>query len=301
MVANRNDDGAALTNINDDGNDGNGTEIGANEAILTRNEADGAPEGQNNDEANANDNQGPPVARAGDGSEFKVWNGLWAGPVGRVAKYMTKEAGTLQDQKEKTTQLHNYIVKQDAHMGVLGADTSPVAYLLHVLGTGKVRVLYGLSPVAESTFLPKAKAFRAFMRDMHNDTDTAPDMMQLPEDILKTEGVTVPTLAHINEQLRDDSMHTNWPYFKSGSGAGALAADEKDIKQLMKIAPVPLFMVIDGLDGDLDAVDVYERLQFLNDMETVTPKYMSHALDFCASAMTSYTSTAKKITVSARD
>ena len=102
MVANRNDDDPALTNIND-GNDGNVDQIGANVAVLTMNEGDGAPDGQNNDEANANDNQGPPVARAGDGSEFKVWNGLWSGPVGKVAKYMiNKEAGTLQDQKDKT-------------------------------------------------------------------------------------------------------------------------------------------------------------------------------------------------------
>ena len=52
MVANRNDDEPTLTNIND-GNDGNVDQIGANVAVLTMNEGDGAPDEQNNDEANA--------------------------------------------------------------------------------------------------------------------------------------------------------------------------------------------------------------------------------------------------------
>ena len=68
---------------------------------------------------------------------------------------------------------------------------------------------------------------------------------------------------------------------------------------MMKIAPVPLFTVIDGLEGDLEAVGVYERLNFLAKMENMTPAYMAHAMRFCASAMTAYTSSAKKITVSA--
>ena len=66
----------------------------------------------------------------------------------------------------------------------------------------------------------------------------------------------------------------------------------------MKVAPVPLFTVIDGLEGALEAVDVYEHLNFLADMENMTPAYMAHAMRFCASAMTAYTLSAKKITIS---
>ena len=100
MVANRTDDGTPLDNTNGGDNDENG----ANRALLTQDEVERAPEDRNIDEDNANDEdssdeEAPPEARAGDGSEFKVWNGLWPGPEGRVAKYMIKEAGPMQDKK----------------------------------------------------------------------------------------------------------------------------------------------------------------------------------------------------------
>ena len=97
MVANRTDDGTPLDNPIG----GDDDEAGANRALLTQDEDECAPDDSNIDDANANDNQEPPQARAGDGAEFKVWNGLWPGPEGRVAKYTTKEAGSMQDQKEK--------------------------------------------------------------------------------------------------------------------------------------------------------------------------------------------------------
>ena len=166
MVVNRSDDGTLAEDLNR----GNGEEGGANLAVLTMEEADGAPQGGNIDGANANDNQAPPAARAADGAEYKVWNGQWASPVGKVAKYLIKEAGSFQDQKEKAQQLYNYLTLPGAHISIIGADTSPVAYLLHVAGTGKLRVLYGLSPPAENSLASiNPKAFRALMRDMHKD------------------------------------------------------------------------------------------------------------------------------------
>ena len=75
-----------------------------------------------------------------------------------------------------------------AHLTVLVADTLPVAYLLHLAGTSKLHLLYGLSPVVESSFMPnKLNAFRVLMRDLDKDTDTVPGIMHLPEDILKME------------------------------------------------------------------------------------------------------------------
>ena len=125
MVANRTDDGTPLDNTNGGDNDGNG----ANRAVLTQEVGQRAPDELNNDEDNANDGENSSTASdegaggGGDGSEFKVWNGLWPGPEGRVAKYMIKDAGDMQDQKDKTAQLFDFIVKPNAHLTVLGADT----------------------------------------------------------------------------------------------------------------------------------------------------------------------------------
>ena len=93
-------------------------------------------------------------------------------------------------------------------------------------------------------------------------------------------------------------MAEEWPYFKPGSEQGALTAAERDILYLMKIAPVPLFMVIDGSEGIFDAVDIYyERLHFISELDVTTPQYMTHAKEFYVNAMTSYTASARKITI----
>ena len=134
MVTNRTDDGTPLDNPIR----GDDDETGANRAILMQDEEERVPDDSNIDDDNANDNQDPPQARAGDGAEFKVLNGLWPGPEGRVAKFITTEAGSMQDQKDKTAQLHMYIVNPAAHLSVLGANTLSVAYLLHVAGTSKL-------------------------------------------------------------------------------------------------------------------------------------------------------------------
>ena len=96
MVANRTDDGTPLDNTNGGDNDENG----ANRALLTQEEVGCAPEDRNIDKDNANDEDSSSSDEevpqgAEDGSEFKVWNGLWPGPEGRVAKYMIKEAGQM--------------------------------------------------------------------------------------------------------------------------------------------------------------------------------------------------------------
>ena len=78
MVVNRNND----ETLAEDLNRGNGEEVGANPAVLMIDEADGAPEGVNIEGANTNNNQAPPAVRVTDRSEYKVWIGVWASPVG---------------------------------------------------------------------------------------------------------------------------------------------------------------------------------------------------------------------------
>ena len=82
MVENRIDDGTPLNNPTG----GDDDDAGANRALLTQDEDERAPDDSNIvDDANANDNQEPPQARAGDGAEFKVWNGLWPGPGNNIS------------------------------------------------------------------------------------------------------------------------------------------------------------------------------------------------------------------------
>ena len=56
--------------------------------------------------------------------------------------------------------------------------------------------------------------------------------------------------------------------------------DDKEVKQLMKIAAVPLFAVIDGLEGDLEAQEVHDRLEYLN--ESDPRAFLTLGMEFAA-------------------
>ncbi len=77
-----------------------------------------------------------------DGTDLNAWTGLWPGPTGKIAKDMSKNGGTLEEQKEKAEQLFTFLATPNSPLQVIAADDSPVAYLLHdVTGSTKVRAL----------------------------------------------------------------------------------------------------------------------------------------------------------------
>ena len=60
---------------------------------------------------------------------------------------------------------------------------------------------------------------------------------------------------------------------------------------------MPLFAVIDGLEGDLEAQEVHDRLEYLN--ESDPRAFLTSGMEFCCAALTHYSVSAKKITVGA--
>lgn len=292
-VTNENPEGTEPTGV------GTGTGTGLN--VLTP-DADangqGAPRGDGNLNGATATVQATQRALNANGEEFQIWNGVWPGPKGKIANYMTQHAGGNADQKDKAEIIHDFLVNPNSHLSVIDADTSPVAYLLHTAGTGRVRILYGISPVIESILIPgKPKKFRALMREPQNNSARYPGIMVLPEDLLKQESVEVPTCASIQDTLKKNNDIAQWPTFKTGQAQGALKTTEKEAVKLIKIAAVPLFTVIDGLEGDLDALEVYERLSFLQEQDD--RPFLKNAMAFCGSCITQYGATAKRITVSA--
>ena len=232
-----------------------------------------------------------------DGTDFKWWSGVWPGASGKLAKNMTKNAGTLAEQKDKAEMIHDFIVNPTSPLSALDSDSSTVAYILHVAGTNQVRILYGLAPIIENALLPgKPKGYRALMREPENEMAKFPAIMNLPEDLLQIQGVETPTKDHL-EGKKETQAWKEWPFFKTGASADAMKADDKEVKQLMKIAAVPLFAVIDGFEGDLDAEEVHDRLEALNDDDPRA--FLKTGMEFCRAALTQYGVSAKKITVAA--
>ena len=177
-------------------------------------------------------------------------------------------------------------------------DNKPVAFLIHVTGDTKVRVLYGLSPIIPDIFDPTSVSFfRALMREPSGPTIRYPGIMTLPADTCKVlDKITVPTDAKMKSTIDNDEWDQKWPIFKS-SGQGKLKDSEKEEVSIMKIAPVPWYTVVDGLEEDLEAADMFERLSSIYAHDKRDS--IRHAMDFTKACAMQFGANAKKPTIPA--
>ena len=145
--------------------------------------------------------------------------------------------------------------------------------------------------------LKKPKLFRALMRDLASETARYPGMICLPANILEVQGVEVPKEDYFLQQLGDDMVDKTTPWIKTGTSNGAMLAGEKSVANMMKLVPVPLYTVVNGLGRDLPAGKVFERIKFINDLDS--REFLTHAMDFCKGCVTQYGANTKKPTVTA--
>ena len=109
---------------------------------------------------------------------FKWWSASWAGPAGKISKYLNDKAESMEVQKDHADKVCS--VMMDPATMLPDHDNKPVAFLIHVTGDTKVRVLYGLSPIIPDIFDPTtASFFGALMREPSRTTIRYPGIMTL--------------------------------------------------------------------------------------------------------------------------
>ena len=78
----------------------------------------------------------------------------------------------------------------------------------------------------------------------------------------------------------------NWPVWKVSNLTAAKGGVEKEI---ITVAPVPFFTVMDGLDEDLHAIDLLER--FVSMQDAHTEPYLINAIALVEAALVRYNAT----------
>lgn len=112
------------------------------------------------------------------------------------------------------------------------------------------------------------------------DDSATPEMLSFPSSVKDSLKHKVPTDTLINATR--DEWPTNWPVFKFNDLKDANCEDV----QIIKIASVPFFVTLDGLDEDLDAGMVLERIQSLDEFKG--EEYLQHAANFLKACMVQY-------------
>ena len=152
-----------------------------------------------------------------------------------------------------------------------------------------VRVVYGIRSTTDTPLNPDAtRKLRFLTQDLPDDTAKAPGVLELPTSVRDKVKMAVPSDASFDAL---EVWPTTWNAFSASALTNAVNVE------IMKIVPVPFFAVRDGLEGDLHAQNVYERLTSMDGWET--QPYLRHAVYFLKACTTKYRANQKPPNVSA--
>ncbi len=248
------------------------------------NEHDNTPEGAGDEEVNVEE-EFANSEQDGDTANYTWWNGQWPAARGKVAKDLAKNAGTELEQKASTKEIYSFLKHENSQLSLLDARTDNIAYLVNIPGTKLLRVGYGLAPKVTNLLNPNAATtLRLMMGDV--DDLLTPNMISFPSNVRDCHKYRVPTDTLI-DSMRDKWPDT-WPVFKFHE----VKDDNGNDAMLMKIAPVPFFVVLDGLDEDLEAGLLLERIQSMDEFED--EEYLQHAANFLKACLVQYQANQKK-------
>ena len=213
-----------------------------------------------------------------EANEFKWgWNGEWPAAVGKMAKYFA-EHGTVTADKQTAEDVFAFLQRDNANLSDLNEFNEASFFLINVPNSTMVRVVYGIRSTTDTPLNPDAtRKLRFLTQDLPDDTAKAPEVLELPTSVSDKVTLSVPSDASFDALA---VWPATWNAFSSSS-----LTDPVNV-EIMKIVPVPFFVVRDGLEGDLSAQNVYERLTSMDGWEA--KPYLRHAVDFVKACTTKY-------------
>ena len=179
----------------------------------------------------------------------------------------------LDDQRSACSDLLTYLQKQEKDLYQLNGDTTLTVAIVHVPKTMTVRVVYGMgigTPGFRGTTAIDRKPVCLF-GDIDSTQNTADGMRLIPQ-VLVPKDIFVPPAQWIADELSDPDK--DWPLVKGSTYDRERATF---LRKVVRLCPVPAYLVLDGFDNDLDIRVVLRRIASITD---ATAAWAKHATDF---------------------
>ena len=213
------------------------------------------------------------------------WNGTWPTAGGPMAsELVSTHLGSLEDQRKAAKAYYKLLVQDDPDLRNLNSDGPPVACILILPESCDVRIVYALGYLQNVLNPTAATSLYGLIGDLHHSA-TIPEMIKLPTTVLTKQRFSLPSKEMLDQ--KSANWPTSWPVWKASEVMGNGVVGEP-----MLLAPVPFYTVIDGLDQDLDNLELAERLLFVENAENEA--YISHALTLLAASMVKYPAGSRK-------
>jgi hypothetical protein len=209
-----------------------------------------------------------------DPYDYNIYNGTLPGPVGNVA---TALHGDDHVARQKTSAATFFTFLQDPNHNLLqlNMDNTPRTVVFGIPNSSKLRVGHslGLGASAIGSTSPIDDKLLILTGDGGHDIG-APAPLVLPKSVVDTRAVITMSEEMFKLKLTEKGANYSWPLVSR-----AKATETEVIKaDIMQIAPVPAFLLYDGIDNDVDAAELYERLLDLDDATAPVLVHLKHFL-----------------------
>jgi hypothetical protein len=199
------------------------------------------------------------------------WNGDPPTPKGTLAKLFTTT------ENRATTKTHEdlvhflYTKMKENKANKLQFDNDLVPYITALPGsTRKVRLIYGLGSSIGLTGIHDNELEDKILAltGEFEENVSFPTVLQFPSSALTPIKLKVPTFDAFNVELVKGNKNPKW--FKY--------ADLTSEAKLPMLIPIPASFAIDGFEGDMDAADLFERLNAIPEPKQDQLKRSLHLL-----------------------
>jgi hypothetical protein len=208
----------------------------------------------------------------------QLYNGTLPGPTGQVA--MQLHAEEIAVHRQRAADLFTFFQDPTKNLLDLNSDSQPRTCIIGLPSSSKVRVLHTIGAGASGigSVSPIDGQLLFLTGDGGNDIGT-PVPLVLPPTILESNETICMELEQFKTLMTDQEGAFTWPLQRRS------VAVNNPKRELLKIAPLPAFLVLDGLTNDVCAAELLERLLALDD---TTGPMLSHLKYFLLGVLTGH-------------
>ena len=182
--------------------------------------------------------------------------------------------------RQNSIDLYQFLVNEGREMLQINMDDTPRTCLIGLPNSSKVRVIHcigvGVSPIGAISLIDNQVL--CLSGDGGQDIG-APIPLVLPPAVFNKREVLAMTQEQFTTIITTQGENYTWPLLQR------IRAHEANTKVIvMQIAPIPAFLVMDGINKDLDAAEVIERIMSLDNTDGEMYEHLNEFLRACLTA-----------------
>ena len=205
--------------------------------------------------------------------EPTIFDGTLPGPVGNVATSLNDNEVVVH--RQRAIDLYQFLTDENKVLLQLNMDHTPRTCLVGMPNSSKVRVLHtfgiGASGIGSISQIDNKLLF--LTGDGGPDIGTPLPLVLPPETVTMADRICL-TADQFSTQIKAQGATYTFPLVRRLDAASTTAAT-------MQLAPIPSFLVLDGIDKDLDAADVLERVLLADDTDGEMFTHLKNFLRCC--------------------